>query len=318
MTSVVVTGAAGFLGRHFVRHHLAQGHHVFGVDNLSAAGARWVDELPIQQRFEADAGMFFTMAAGRDKGFDIAYHFAAPVGGRVKIEGDPLFNADSLRLDSLFFRWAVKQAKLAVYPSSSAVYGVELQERGSGPLFEEQFHPANLKWYAPDEMYGFTKLAGEVLAWKSAAYGLNALCIRPFSGYGEGQSLEYPVPSICQRALERQDPLTIWGSGMQTRDFVHVDDVVGATLARIEAGVSGYQSMNIGSGHPITFTTIASIAADIVGYTPEIVTDSTKPEGVKSRYAKTEHMRKFYKPTVTLKDGLTRVLEDRDAQNRTA
>jgi nucleoside-diphosphate-sugar epimerase len=257
-------------------------------------------------------------SVGSRRAYDIAYHFAAPVGGRVKIEGDPLFNADSLRLDSLFFRWAVKRVKLAVYPSSSAVYGVELQERGSGPLFEEQFHPANLKWYAPDEMYGFTKLAGEVLAWKSAAYGLNALCIRPFSGYGEGQSLEYPVPSICQRALERQDPLTIWGSGSQTRDFVHVDDVVGATLARIEAGISGYQPMNIGSGHPITFMTIASIASDIVGYTPEIVVDTTKPEGVKSRYAKTTRMRLFYKPTVTLKDGLARVLEDRDAQNHPA
>jgi len=318
MTSVVVSGAAGFLGRHFVRHHLALGHHVVGVDNLSAAGARWLDELPIERRFEADAGLFFSADAGRERAYDIAYHFAAPVGGRVKIEGDPLFNADSLRLDSLFFRWAVRRAKLAVYPSSSAVYGVELQSAGGGALFEELFHPANTKWYAPDEMYGFTKLAGEVLAWKSAGYGLNALCIRPFSGYGEGQSLEYPVPSICQRALERQDPLTIWGSGMQTRDFVHVDDVVGATIARIEAGVSGYQSMNIGSGHPITFTTVASIAADLCGYTPEIVSDSSKPEGVKNRYAKTEHMRKFYKPTVTLKDGLTRVLEDRDAQNRTA
>lgn len=294
---------------------------MFGVDNLSAAGARWPDELPIEHRFEADAGMFFTADAGRERAYDIAdiaYHFAAPVGGRVKIEGDPLFNADSLRLDSLFFRWAVKRAKLAVYPSSSAVYGVELQGTGGGALSEDMFHPSHLRWYAPDEMYGFSKLAGEVLAWKSAGYGLNALCIRPFSGYGEGQSLEYPVPSICQRAIERQDPLTIWGSGSQTRDFIHVDDVVGATIARIEKGVYGYQSMNIGSGHPITFTTVASIAADLCGYTPEIVSDSSKPEGVKSRYAKTAHMRLFYKPTVTLKDGLTRVLEDRDAQNRTA
>jgi nucleoside-diphosphate-sugar epimerase len=105
---------------------------------------------------------------------------------------------------------------------------------------------------------------------------------------------------------------------MQTRDFVHVDDVVGATIARIEAGVSGCQSMNIGSGHPITFTTIASIAADLCGYMPEIVSDSSKPEGVKNRYANTAKMRLYYKPTVTLKDGLTRVLEDRDAQNRTA
>ena len=318
MTTVVVSGAAGFLGRHFVRHHLALGHHVVGIDNLSAAGARWLDELPIERRFEADAGMFFSADAGRERAYDIAYHFAEPVGGRVKIEGDPLFNADSLRLDSLFFRWAVKRAKLAVYPSSSAVYGVELQSAGGGALFEELFHPVNTKWSAPDEMYGFTKMAGEVLAWKSAGYGLNALCIRPFSGYGEGQSLEYPVPSICQRALDRQDPLTIWGSGMQMRDFVHVNDVVGATLARIDAGVYGYQAMNIGSGLPVPFTTVASIAADIVGYTPEIVVDSTKPEGVKTRYANTVKMRLYYKPTVTLKDGLTRVLEDRDAQSRTA
>jgi nucleoside-diphosphate-sugar epimerase len=317
MTSVLITGAAGFLGRHFVRHHIAQGHSVDGIDDLSGVGSWWPAALPIGNRYESDAGELLAVG-GIAKKYDIAYHFAAPVGGRVKIEGDPLFNADSLRLDSLFFRWAVKHAKLAVYPSSSAVYGVELQGTGGGALSEEMFHPSHPRWYSPDEMYGFTKLAGEVLAWKSAGYGLNALCIRPFSGYGEGQSLEYPVPSICQRALERQDPLTIWGSGMQTRDFIHVEDVVGATIARIEKGVYGYQSMNIGSGYPITFTTIASIAADICGYTPEIVSDSSKPEGVKSRYAKTAHMRLFYKPTVTLKDGLTRVLEDRDAENRTA
>jgi UDP-glucose 4-epimerase len=310
---VLITGAAGFLGRNFVRHHLGQGDYVLGVDNLSNPHSYW-DGLPEERQYGADAGRFFDIV-GTIHQWDIVYHFAAPVGGREKIEYDPLFNADSLRLDSLLFRWAT-QAKpgVIVYPSSSAVYGTALQSRNGVALHEGQFQPAAANWFAPDEMYGFTKLAGEVLAWKSAAYGLNVLCIRPFSGYGEDQSLEYPVPSIAARVARREDPLTIWGSGHQTRDFIHVSDLVGATIARLDAGVNNYQAMNIGSGFPESFRAVATSLAQRAGYNPEIVTDESKPEGVMTRFADTTRMLKFYVPRVPLGDGLGRVLHAQEAR----
>jgi nucleoside-diphosphate-sugar epimerase len=305
---VLITGAAGFLGRAFAFHHILAGDEVIGVDDLSNA-VRPAD-LIAHENFlfvHDDAGEYL---GGARSPHDLAYHFAAPVGGRERIELDPLFNADSLRLDSMFFRWAIDHAPRVVYPSSSAVYGVTFQREGGHKLSEELFHPAQTNWPAPDEMYGFTKMAGEVLAAKAARYRLTTLCIRPFSGYGEGQRPEYPIPSILRRALQREDPLVIWGSGKQRRDFVHVSDIVGATEARLRQPWEGYAALNIGSGIPVSFLDIAAMAAVIVGYDPQITTDPSKPEGVLTRYADTTQLNELYTPRVTLRDGLKRVLED--------
>lgn len=301
---VLITGAAGFLGRHFLAHHLAEGDSITVVDDLSSAGAYWLDGDYVRRPY--DFGAFVREDWGR---FDRAYHFAAPVGGRLKIEGDPLYNADSLRLDQAFFRWARQFADVAVYPSSSAVYGVDFQRDSGMPLAEAMFNPADPSWPAPDELYGFTKLAGEVLAYKTQHYGLPTLVLRPFSGYGEGQSDEYPVTAICKRALAREEPLVVWGSGHQQRDFIHVSDIVGATLAILDSGVRGYVPVNLGSGVPISFVEVARVAASIVGYSPEIVTDPSKPEGVHARFADIRRMGRFYQPTVSLHAGLTRVIE---------
>ena len=303
---VLVTGAAGFLGRHFVQHHLDEGDEIIAVDDLSSSGAYWLDGAYV--RIEDEALLVLAFLGVRDEHFDIAYHFAAPVGGREKIEGDPLYNAHSLALDEGFFRWAIGRAGTAVYPSSSAVYGTKYQARGGGSLTEEMFAPSADEWARPDEMYGFTKMAGEVLAQKAERYGLNTLCIRPFSGYGEGQSMDYPVPSICARAKRQEDPLIVWGSGSQTRDFIHVSDLVGATAAIVSAGVSGYQAINLGLGVPVSFIEVARFAAEIIGYEPVIQTDEAKPEGVISRYSQPDRMLAIYQPRVSLIEGLTRVI----------
>lgn len=310
---VLVTGGAGFLGRHFVHHHLSEGDQVVSVDDMSAQDPTEVpgDVMDVTEIWDVIEWM-----RDNDEGFDLAYHFAAPVGGRMKIENDPLFNAHSLAIDSEFFRWAHKHAEKVVYPSSSAVYGVALQCEEGIALHEGQFDPQEFVWQAPDEMYGFTKLTGEVLAWKAAQYGLNTLCIRPFSGYGEGQSFDYPVPSIAARALRREDPLVIWGSGRQSRDFIHVDDLVKGTLARLQYPIRRYDSLNLGTGQPITFKTVAEICAQEVGYAPLIKTDESKPQGVTRRYANIERMSIYYQPEINLRRGLQRVLAD--VEQRTA
>ena len=308
--NVLVSGAAGFLGRHFLRHHLDRGDNVIAVDNLSSTGAYWIDGD--YEKIEDDIAV--VLAFWEVKGFptfDYAYHFAAPVGGRLKIEGDPLYNAGSLGLDAAFFRWAVGKVGTAIYPSSSAVYGVTFQQdEDHCSLVEGLANPADPIWYQPDQMYGFTKMAGEVLAFHAAKYGLNTLCLRPFSGYGEGQSMDYPVPSICRRARDREAPLVVWGSGWQTRDFIHVSDIVGATAELLRHGIYGYEAVNLGSGKATSFVEVARTAADIVGYNPLITTDETKPQGVASRFADASRMLSVYQPKVSLIDGLARIISD--------
>jgi nucleoside-diphosphate-sugar epimerase len=313
---ILITGAAGFLGGEFARAHAARGDIVHGLDDLSASHAQWVMEDNVNN-VKGDAGLFFDGWSDKvTSTYDVVYHFAAPVGGRERIENDPLFNADSLRLDSSLFRWAAKfgQDAIIVYPSSSAVYGVSLQGKEGRPLTEGDFDPSDTSWGQPDEVYGLTKMVGEVLAHKAANYGANTLCIRPFSGYGERQSLDYPVPAICKRAAERNNPLVVWGSGLQARDFIHVDDVVGATLARVDAGVEGYDSMNIGTGEFRNFNQIAKVAAYWAGYDPAIENLEDRPQGVDRRYCDPARMLTYYTPVVTLDDGLRRVMEAHESE----
>lgn len=305
MKRVLVTGAAGFLGRYFTLYHTYRDDHVVAVDDFSSPYAYWPEGAgPIKRM---DAAEYFSFHEISD--FDLVYHFAAPVGGREKIEGDPLYNADSLRLDAVLFRWATRaKPKVIVYPSSSAVYGTIHQEESGVKLQEDMVSLEQPQWDAPDQMYGMTKLVGEYLAWRATKYGVNTLCIRPFSGYGPDQSLEYPVPSIAARAVAKEDPLIVWGSGKQRRDFIYITDVVNAVAARIKAGVDGYQTMNIGTGIRTSFNEVASLMADIVGYKPEIKNLSDRPEGVFDRFCDPSRMLQYYQPQVPLSVGLEHVL----------
>ena len=301
---VLITGSSGFLGSWFLDHFIKE-RESLGCDIW------YVDLAPHPAGLPGDIEDMESWLSTFDEQVDIAFHFAAPVGGRMKIEYDPMYNADAFRLDSAFFRWAVTHAKLAVYPSSSAIYPVSLQGRdGSMLLHEGHISPENPNWSAPDELYGFTKLAGEYMAWKAfEKHSLSTLCIRPFSGYGPGQTLDYPVPSILARAKHHEDPLVIWGNGEQTRDFVYVTDIVAATMARIDQGVHGYQTMNISTGVGFTFQTIAKIAAEIAGYDPRVEFDPSKPKGVTHRRGDNQRMLRFHQPEVSLKTGLRYVYE---------
>ncbi len=310
MNRVLITGGGGFLGRHFVDWFAHKGWAVDTVDDLSSLGSE-----------EPSMGTFFHMTFQdwlateevADEQYDLVIHLAAPVGGRIKIEQDPLYNAGSLELDSLMFRWAIKHTRKLVYPSSSAVYGTSLQATGNArPLAEHMLNlTAGYALPMPDEMYGFTKLAGEVLAWKAAAYGLSTLCIRPFSGYGEGQSFDYPLPSIAARVAARQDPLVVWGTGQQERDLIHVEDLVELTVKAVGAmAPDTYWPLNLGSGVGTSMKEIAQMLAEIEGYDPLIVFDTRKPEGVMRRIADIDQMRVIGLPGIGRIDGLTRVLND--------
>jgi nucleoside-diphosphate-sugar epimerase len=319
---VLVTGAAGLLGRWFVSHHLNNGDEVVGVDDLSSPFSHWPEALHPRQRYSNELGYWLRgHEYDRKMLFDRAYHFAAPVGGRVKIEQDPLFNAGSFGLDAAFIGWCVNRVDTLVYPSSSAVYPVDDQTAGyHHSLSEDLFQPSNpgtKVWGKPDEVYGLVKLVGEVLAWKAAMFGLKTLCIRPFSGYAEDQGLDYPVPAIADRIARRESPVRIWGAGDQTRDFIHVSDIVGATEARLADEIcNGYAVMNIGSGIPTSFEGIAIRLMSLAGHDAEIEADPAMPEGVKHRYADIEEMARYYTPKIDLMTGLERVLAYRHANRR--
>jgi nucleoside-diphosphate-sugar epimerase len=175
----------------------------------------------------------------------------------------------------------------------------------------------------PDMTYGWSKLTGEFLAYLLADRdGIPTCTVRPFSGYGEEQDTTYPIPAIASRAAAREDPLVVWGSGRQSRDFVHIDDCVVAMRRAIELIDDG-SGVNIGSGRATSFLEVAATYARLAGYEPEIRGTGEGPVGVHARYADVETARERldWQPTISLEEGLGRVLavqESRLAASRAA
>jgi nucleoside-diphosphate-sugar epimerase len=245
--------------------------------------------------------------------FAEAYHLASIVGGRKKIEFEPLVVGLDLAIDSVFFMWASKGGAISrlLYASSSAAYPIDLQEEdGAVPLRESYIDIPNAKIGMPDMTYGWSKLTGEFLAHLLATRdGIPTCAVRPFSGYGEEQDTSYPVPAIAARAAAREDPLVVWGSGRQSRDFVHIDDCILAMRRAIEVIEDG-SGVNIGSGRPTSFLEVAATYARLAGYEPEIRGTGEGPVGVHARFADVEESRRRlgWEPTVSLDEGLGRVL----------
>jgi nucleoside-diphosphate-sugar epimerase len=245
--------------------------------------------------------------------FDDVYHFAAIVGGRMKIEGDPMAVAQDLAMDAEFFAWAVKaKPGRIMYPSSSAAYPIDIQTREHAiAVSEDQISFAG-QLGQPDMTYGWSKLTGEYLAQIAAQdYGLNVACVRPFSGYGEDQELSYPIPAIAARAAAHEDPLIVWGTGKQGRDFVHIDDCIDAILLAMEK-ISDGTAVNIASGKLTTFLEVAALFAELAGYKPEIKPLVDKPMGVHSRYADISKIQDVlgWSPKISLEQGFGRVLAE--------
>src|SRR6202035_3854150 len=98
----------------------------------------------------------------------------------------------------------------------------------------------------PDATYGWVKLTGERIAREVQNAGVPVTVVRPFSGYGEDQDDCYPFPAMIARAARQENPFDVWGDGQQVRDFVHIDDIVRATLALVDANADG--PVNLGTG----------------------------------------------------------------------
>ncbi|MGW1015592.1 NAD-dependent epimerase/dehydratase family protein [Streptomyces niveus] len=290
---VLLTGAAGFVGRHLHRALLDRGDGVLGLDLNCTPLARSGDALDF---FRTD-----------DTRYDLAIHCAAIVGGRVSIDGSPLGVATNLALDSWYFRWLVRTGTpRAVYFSSSAAYPVALQQPGEiHRLVEDDIdfeQPGR-----PDATYGLAKLTGEQLCQYAEAEGTRITVLRPFSGYGEDQDEAYPFPAFIRRARERQDPFEIWGDGSSTRDWIHIDDLVGATLAAVDHDVTG--PVNLGWGRATSFDQLARYVTEAAGYRPQFKHLPTAPQGVHHRVCDPTRMLAFYQPTVTIEEGIRRALD---------
>ena len=332
-SNILVTGGSGFVGRNLTRNLLKKGKDVLIVDNLASGDTpeTWLPDNYAMTTTEKKDLIRYTSSEDTNGElqflrtdirpffndydalfFDEVYHLAAVIGGRSTIEGEPLKVGSDLSIDAEFFNWAIQaEPGKILYASSSAAYPIHLQNGEETRKLKEEDISFENSVGIPDMTYGWSKLTGEYLGQIAAQdYGLSVAAIRPLSGYGGEQSFNYPVPSIAKRAVNREDPLTVWGSGEQVRDFVHIEDVVDAMQIAIE-NISDGSGINIGTGKPTDFFEVAETFSDIVGYNPEIKNLPEKPEGVGYRCADTTRMKEVldWKPEIELEEGFARVVD---------
>jgi UDP-glucose 4-epimerase len=236
--TICITGGAGFIGSHLADAFLARGDRVLIIDNLS--GGRRENVPQGAELYVLDIRSKEAAAVVRESGVDVLVHHAAQMDVRRSVE-DPVFDADvnvlgSLNLAEACRHGGVRQVLFA--STGGAIYG----EQDFFPATED--HPAR-----PLSPYGVSKLAYErYLYFYHVTYGLDVACMRYANVYGERQNPhgEAGVVAIFLNRLLAGEAPTINGDGLQTRDYVHVSDVVRANLAVV--GKPGFHIYNVGTG----------------------------------------------------------------------
>lgn len=272
---VLITGNKGFLGSHTEKFLIDHGHKVVGVDL----------DRDIREGFPSGD-------------FDAVFHFAAFVGGRKGIDHNSWKILENIELDRITFRWAEDHCDKIIYPSSSAAYPANLQMQEIRALKEDDINLGR-----PFDVYGLSKVTAEQMLQycKTPAH-----IMRPFSIYGPGQNLDYPIPNIIQ--LARQGKCTVWGSGKQTRDWVYIDDALRVFDYLLSANEP--LVLNIGSGVPVDFIKIAEIIyQEIHGYKIPVKTQLAEPEGVKHRYSDTsKQINLGLGAEISIEEGIRRII----------
>ena len=317
---ILITGAAGFVGRRLVGFMLEKGYDVVAVDSIAplTGGIDPNQGWPLYNPKDYKNFIFYKMDCrdwfkkNLDQKFDYAFHLAAMVGGREIIENNPLIVAEDLSIDSHFWQWCSKSKPEKVISfSSSACYPIELQRHDNNRLLKEEDISFEKNIGMPDMTYGWAKLTCEYLGQIAfQKYGIKSVCYRPFSGYGEDQDLNYPFPSICKRILKNKNSelINVWGSGNQSRDFIYIDDCIQGVYKTMDK-INDGSAINLSTGKLTSFIEFAKKTCNILGFDPKIEGTESKPEGVFARGGDVTKQHKLgFKHSIELNEGIKKAL----------
>lgn len=329
-TKALVTGGAGFIGGHLVDRLVKRGAVITIVDNFSKGNDRHVRHVFAQHGIALSPLTNDIIGAGphrlmvRDltdpdqvaevvRGQEVIFHLAATVGGRGYIEGHPADCCGNMTTTEALMRQALRAGVAHVhYASSACIYPVALQARYDSGYLLKEVDAFTDGWANCDKEYGWAKFMGEmILQAYHRQYGLKGSVCRYVTVYGPWEDDSHAIIALIKRAVEKEDPYVIWGSGEQDRDFTYVDDIVEGSIRAAETIEDG-APINLGTSRRYKIKDVAEMIFALLGWRPQTVRfDSTKPEGVASRALDISRARELlgWEPQVELIAGLRRTIQ---------
>jgi dTDP-L-rhamnose 4-epimerase len=344
--NILVTGGAGFIGSHLVDALVAEGHRVRVLDSLDpqvhGAGADW----PAHANRKAE----YVRGDVRDRaavnraldGVETLYHQAAAVGvGQSMYEIEAYVSANSLGAGAVLQEVIARkdQIKRMVVASSMSIYGegayVDADGKPAAPGLRPDTQLEKREWELRDErgrelralgtpetkplqptsVYAVTKRDHEELFLAVGnAYRIPTVALRYFNVYGSRQALSNPYTGVAaifsSRLLNGKSP-PINEDGLQSRDFVHVSDIVRANLLALRCEASGGRVCNVGTGRPTTIRRVAELLAERLGLAiaPEI-TERFRAGDIRHCFADPAHARHTlgFEAKVRFEDGIDEVI----------
>lgn len=324
MRSVLVTGGTGFIGSNLVDALLAGHLNVVVADRLTvpnASPAIWKRRLDryydICKKHSTEPKLeVVDLSTERERlkhiltenKIDTVFMLSAVFGGRGFVDQQQFDCSVGFALDQNTIR-ACQESKTVErisYASSACVYPPSMNRPGY-LLKESDVLTTGEGFNSSDNLYGFQKLMTEyTLKILSKERGINTSSCRFLTVYGPGEfPTTHAISMLCERALRREDPYVVWGSGSQERGFTYVDDIVRGQILTCEKIPDG-TAVNLGWDKRYKISEVVDMILDIVGHRPEIVFDRSKPEGPFSRALDISLARKLlgWEPKIDLREGL--------------
>jgi dTDP-glucose 4,6-dehydratase len=299
----VITGAAGFIGSHLSEALLTRGHTVVGVDNLITGDLANIDHLRDQDfRFiRHDVTQYIDV----DGPVDCVLHWASPASPIDYL----MLPIQTLKVGALGTHNALGLAKAKkarfVLASTSEVYGDPLEHP------QRETYWGNVNPIGPRGVYDEAKRFAEAITLAyHRAHGVDTKIVRIFNTYGPRMRLRdgRAVPAFMSQALRNED-VTVFGDGTQTRSFCYVTDLVDGILRLIESDT--HDPVNIGNPHELTIEQIARTIISLVGSTSRIVYRPLPQDDPKQRRPDITRARTLlgWQPQVGVEEGLAKTVD---------
>jgi len=300
-----VTGGAGFIGRYCVRSFLEKNYEVTIFDNFSNSSEDMISDL-LDDSAKLVKGDITVQeqVSNAISGHDVVIHLAAKNNVEESIKfPEQTFSTNVAGTENVLKSCVKYNIKNIVAASSAAVYG----ESQNLPISEN--HKTN-----PSSTYGESKLKMEQLIQNfSKKHNLNAIILRIFNAYGKGQSDEYAgVITKFLNRISKNEPLEIFGDGLQTRGFVSIKDVVYSIhLALTNIDGKRGSIFNIGNRKSITINDLAKYMISVSGKNLDVLHLAQKKGEIRFSQADISLARKVlnYNPNTILEDGIRNLMK---------